>query len=198
MPQPQTDEALVREAAAGARDAFESLVGRYGSALSSALRKQVPDRHLVDDLAQEVWVRVYRSLARFRAGASFRPWLFSIAFNLVRDVRRSRKWDERTAASEEDFHFPAAPGEYDPRGRVEEQAAIDEALARVPDPFRGAVHLVDVLGLTYLEASESLACSLGTVKSRVNRGRLFFRDHYLKLSGEPEPCPGSGLSGGTA
>ena len=199
LPLPKTDEALVLEARAGARDAFEELVYRYGARLGAVLRRQVPDVHLVDDLVQEVWVRVYRALHGFRTNGRFRPWLFSIAFNLVRDVRRSRKWDEETASTEEDFRHPSAPGEYDPHGRVEEIAAIDEALGLVPEPFRTALHLVDVVGLTYQEAATSLACSLGTVKSRVNRGRLAFRDVYLKLSGDaPEPCPERGCSGGTS
>lgn len=180
------DEALALRAAAGGRVAFETLVERYGSRVRAVIEKQVGDHHLAMDLSQDVWIRVHRALPRFRSaeeGGRFRPWLFSIALNLVRDLRRSRKWRESKEAID---HLELSPASerYNPSGRVEETAAIDEALQAVPEPFGAAMHLVDVVGTSYQEAADSLGCSLGTVKSRVNRGRLAFRDLYLKLSGD--------------
>ncbi len=193
-----TDEALAllagRAEQAGAREAFEVLVQRYGSRVRAVIEKQVGDHHLAMDLTQDVWIRVFRALPRFRSaeeGGRFRPWLFSITLNRVRDVQRSRKWQEKDQATEALTLSPASE-RYDPSGRVEELAAIDEALQAVPEPFGTALHLVDVVGHSYQEAADSLSCSLGTVKSRVNRGRLAFRDLYLKLSGgSPEPTLGA-------
>ena len=71
----------------------------------------------------------------------------------------------------------------------DERAAIAQAMGQVAEPFRTALGLVDVGGLSYEEAAQTLACAVGTVKSRVNRGRLLFRDHYVKLSGGAEHAP---------
>ena len=95
-----TDEALALiagRAAAGAREAFEILVERYGSRVRAVIERQVRDHHLAMDLTQDVWIRAHRALPRFRSaeeGGRFRPWLFSIALNRVRDVQRSRKWNQ--------------------------------------------------------------------------------------------------------
>lgn len=96
---------------------------------------------------------------------------------------RSAKFREEREALDS-LELAPASERYNPSGRVEEVAAIDAALQAVPEPFGAALHLVDVVGTSYQEAADSLGCSLGTVKSRVNRGRLAFRDLYLKFSGD--------------
>lgn len=181
-----TDEAFALRAAAGERVAFEGLVERYGARVRAVIEKQVGDHHLAMDLTQDVWIRVHRALPRFRSaeeGGRFRPWLFSITLNLVRDLLRSRKYQEEREACDE-LELSPASERYNPSGRIEEVAAIDAALQAVPEPFGAAMHLVDVVGTSYQEAADSLGCSLGTLKSRVNRGRLAFRDLYLKFSGD--------------
>jgi len=179
------DEELAVRAAAGtpeARDAFEALVGRYGGVLLSVVERQVGDHHLAHDLAQEVWIKVFRSIGRFRPEGSFRSWLFTIALNRVRDALRGQG-RERVVFMDEFHTPPPAPGA-DPSGPTEERAAIEACLAQVPEPFRAAITLVDVLELSYEEAAASLTCAVGTVKSRVNRGRFAFRDLYTRLGAE--------------
>jgi RNA polymerase sigma-70 factor (ECF subfamily) len=124
---------------------------------------------------------VFRALPRFRPEGSFRSWLFSIALNHVRDAARSER-RSRVVYFDEFRFAPAASGKHDPRGRTEEKAVIENAMREVTEPFRSAVILVDVMQLSYEEAAESLGCRVGTVKSRVNRGRLAFRDEYERLS----------------
>ncbi len=185
MPAPtplSSDDSLVHKAALGDEHAFGLLVERYGAQVLSVLEKQVQDHHAACDLAQDVWVKVFRSLGKFRPGAAFRPWLFTIAFNHARDDHRKRSTDRaRTlpiGGNEGSLKGRAAPERYEPTGQVDEAEAIDTALAAVPEPFRSAMHLVDVLGLDHDEAAEALACPKGTVKSRVHRGRLYFRELY--------------------
>jgi RNA polymerase sigma-70 factor (ECF subfamily) len=189
-----TDEALALRAAAGERSAFECLVERYGTRVRAVVERQLGDHHLALDLAQEVWIRAFKALPRFRSakdGGRFRPWLFMITFNLIRDHQRSQGTRPEQAL-EDQLQMSPASERFDPSGRVEEIAAIDEALQAVPEPFGAALQLVDLIGLTYEEAARSLRCTLGTVKSRVHRGRLAFRDIYLKLSGDaPEPSLGA-------
>ena len=184
------DEELATRAAAGEREPFEALVRQYGSVLQTVVERQVGDHHLAHDLTQEIWIKVYRAIARFRPGGSFRSWLFTIALNHVRDALRGQG-RERVVYLDE-FSVPPRAVGADPSGRTEERAAIEACLERVPEPFRTAVTLVDVLELSYEEAAQSLRCAVGTVKSRVNRGRFAFRDLYGQLGGEsagfkPEP-----------
>lgn len=162
---------------------------RYGTRVRAVIERQIGDHHLAMDLAQDVWIRVHGALPRFKPahqGGRFRPWIFAIACNRVRDILRKKPLATEPSGDEILERSPASE-RYDPSGRVEEQAAIDEALQKIPEPFGAALHLVDVLGLSYPEAAEALECSIGTVKSRVNRGRLTFRDHYLK-STNPRPA----------
>lgn len=173
-----SDEALVVEAAAGETSAFALLVERYAAPVLAVVERSVADHHLARDLAQEVWIKVHRGLAGFRAERRFRPWLFAIALNHVRDDRR------RAGRRPQPVHLDAIPVELaaehqDPFERGDERAEIEAALEEVPEPYRGALHLVDVVGLGYEEAARSLSCSTGTVKSRVHRGRLAFQEAYL-------------------
>lgn len=180
---PLSDEQLALDAASGSRDAFEELVQRFGAAIRGVIEKNVDDYHLAFDLAQEVWVKVFRALPRWQPIGSFRSWLFSVALNHVRDAKRS-KARSRIVYLDEFRTAPAAPKANNPHGRHEEQSAITAALTAVPEPYRTAVVLVDVNGLSYEEAAASLGCAVGTVKSRVNRGRFAFKDLYLRQEGD--------------
>lgn len=189
------DETLALEAGAGSRAAFERLVSRFGAALLGVIEKQVGDVHLADDLVQEVWIKVYRALGKYRPQGSLRSWLFSIALNHVRDAKR-RKARSRVVYIDDFRSDPDATPSFDPRGRVEEAAAIEAALERIQEPFRTAITLVDIMSFSYEEAAVSLDCAVGTVKSRVNRGRFAFRDYYLRSEQEgsgqhrtPPPAP---------
>jgi RNA polymerase sigma-70 factor (ECF subfamily) len=186
----ESDEDLAAAAAAGSRAAFERLVERWGGPVLAALERRVGDAHLALDLVQEVWVRVFRGLAGFRPrGAStFRSWLFGIALNAVRDEGR-RQERARIVYIDE---VREAAGAADPNRESEERAAVEAALLRVEEPYRTALVLVDLLGFSYDEAARSEACAVGTIKSRIHRGRLAFRDAWAPLDADLEvPAGGS-------
>jgi len=149
----------------------------------AVLEKHVADHHAAHDLAQEAWIRVFGALRVFRSDAAFRPWLFAIVLNLVRDDhrKRARTTSQFGALDAEAALEPAAPRRDDPSHRAADRDALDQALASVPEPFRSALQLVDAFGFSYDEAAQSLECSQGTVRSRVHRGRLAFRDSYQRL-----------------
>ena len=178
-PPHETDEALATEARSGSRAAFEELVSRHGGAVVALLERRCRDHHLALDLAQEAWVRVFRALPYFDASRSFRPWLFSIALNAARDEGRRRKRSRIVSLDDYRESLPAKSS----LDELDERALIDDSIAHVDEPFRTAILLVDVHGLSYDEAADSLGVAVGTIKSRVNRGRLAFRDHWLRLSG---------------
>lgn len=157
----------------------------------AAVRSRLGSEDGAMDVVQETWVRVARGLGTFRDGAPFRPWLFAVAFNALRDTGRLAARAPRSLD-----HDPALD---DPSGadrgpaRLAETEAIDLALARVPEPFRSAVHTVDVLGFEHPDAAAALGCAAGTLKSRLHRGRKIFCEHYLRVTGE-EPASAGGRS----
>lgn len=172
-----SDEDLAGLAADGDLGAFEHLVERFGSAVIAALERMLGDHHLALDAAQEAWVKVHANLARYRRGSRLRPWLFAIALNHGRDVcrRRGRRPDSHGGREELDQEMRAAPSS-DPSARVLDRGAIATALASIDERFRDALVLVDVMGLGYEEAAEASGLSIGTLKSRVHRGRQAFRE----------------------
>lgn len=168
----------------------------------AALERGLRDHHGAHDLAQDVWLKVYRALGSFRPGAAFRPWLFAIVFNRLRDEQRRRGSEPerpvQVPRSEATARlWRAAPFSDGTSERVDETDAIDAALAAVPEPYRAAVHLVDVLGFDHGEAAIALDCEVGTVKSRVHRGRLAFREHYERLCRPRRALGVRAESGGT-
>lgn len=190
------DEALAAAATAGDGAAFELLLRRYGARVLACLERLLGDHHRALDASQEVWIKVHRALPAFDAQRRFRPWLFAIAMNHARDRLRERPRREETLGESHAEEFPAqlpAPG-----AALLERAAIAAALARVPEPFRSALLLVDVAGQDYPEAAEALGLPVGTVKSRVHRARLCFRAAYSELeaprSGPPAE-PGKSAAG---
>lgn len=184
--QDPTDAELVRAGKSGDRAAFSALVERYGGQILSALRTRLGPSDRVHDVAQEAWIRVARGLHTFRDGAAFRPWLFAVVFNAMRDeVRRLSRGPAALPLRDDSGQDEHGGVEHQGFEQVDAADAIYAALREVPEPFREALHLVDLLGLPYDEAASALGCAEGTAKSRVHRGRRLFSEHYLRLVGDP-------------
>jgi RNA polymerase sigma-70 factor (ECF subfamily) len=173
------DETLARAAASGAQAAFARLVERYAGRVVAVLERRLGDHSAALDLGQETWIRVFRALPSFDAARSFRAWLFAIALNAARDEARRR------GRSPVDYVEQLPQPTIDHRG-TEDRQAIERALASVGEPYRTAIVLVDVEGLDYAEAAASCGCAVGTMKSRVARGRAAFREQWRLASGEGE------------
>lgn len=172
-----SDQELAVQAAGGRREAFAELVARHTRGLHGVLQAALRDRHRSEDLAQEVWIKVFGALPRYRPAGSFRSWLYSIALNHLRDalrtgrVRRPPPTPDVEALIDEEARHPAE--------RRDEVRRVHRVVADLDEPFRTALTLIDLAGLSYAEAAESCGCSLGTVKSRVHRARLAFRDAWV-------------------
>jgi RNA polymerase sigma-70 factor, ECF subfamily len=179
-----TDQALAMQAASGGREAFAELVARHTRGLHCVLHAALRDRHRSEDLAQEVWIKVFGALPRYRPEGSFRSWLYSIALNHLRDAMRSRLARMPPPTPEVDGLIDEQPRQ--PAERRDEAHRVQRVVADLDEPFRTALTLVDLAGLSYSEAAASCGCSLGTVKSRVHRARLAFRDAWLA---GPAPMP---------
>ncbi len=165
-------------AAEGDADAFEALVRRYQSRIISLTRGYAGNSADAEDLAQEVFVRVFRSLRRFRGESLFRSWLYTIALNVVRShhSRRGRQkpvWGDSGADDTKPFDTPGDSP--DVEIALVRRDAIDRALATLPDDLREAVILRDLHGLEYREIADATGAPIGTVESRIFRARQRLR-----------------------
>jgi RNA polymerase sigma-70 factor (ECF subfamily) len=166
----------------GDLSAFEELVRRYENKVFTVIYRFVGNWADVNDLAQETFIRVYQSLPNFRQESGFATWLYSIAANICRDELRKKRrrpkisLDEITASSDLLPSFEAGPDCLENRlEQCELQDAVQECLSTLPDEYRLALVMREIQGLSYREIAVVLGCSTGTVKSRLSRARLAFK-----------------------
>ena len=186
-PVQRRDLILVERARGGELDAFNDLVVCYQDQLFGLVVRMVPDRDQASDCVQEAFFAAYRNLAGFRGG-SVKSWLYRIAINAAMDIQRARKRRPVQPYPELDDESwqPPAGKDADPVTTAlttERHRAINEALSTITDDQRAAIVLFDVEGFDYAEIAEMTGVSLGTVKSRIHRGRLGLRD---RLAGRME------------
>ena len=173
------DLILVERAKAGDLSAFNDLVLCYQDQLYGLVARMVPDQDQAADVVQEAFFSAYRNLDAFRGG-SVKSWLSRIAVNAAMDLQRARKRRpvQPYPELEDDSWQPPAGEEADPERQVvtaERVRALNSALAAIGDDQRAAIVLFDVEGFDYTEIAEMTGVSLGTVKSRIHRGRLALR-----------------------
>lgn len=168
------------QALAGELEAFNRLVELYQDYLFALTVRVVNDREAAADAVQEAFFSAYRNLARFR-GDSFRSWLTRIALNAATDILRVRK--RRPADPypewEDDVWQPVADESEGPERTAilrSRSRSIAVAMGQITSDQRTAILLYDVEGYDYLEIAEMTGVSLGTVKSRIHRGRLALRE----------------------
>ena len=173
------DLILVERAQGGDLAAFNDLVECYQDQLYGLVARMVPDPDQAADVVQEAFFSAYRNLASFRGGI-VRSWLSRIAVNAAMDLQRARKRRpvQPYPELEDDSWQPPAGEDADPERQVvtaERVNALNAALAAIGDDQRAAIVLFDVEGFDYAEIAEMTGVSLGTVKSRIHRGRLALR-----------------------
>jgi RNA polymerase sigma-70 factor (ECF subfamily) len=174
------DRVLVAASLSGDQDAFNRLVELYQDYLFALTVRVVNDREAAADAVQEAFFSAYRNLHRFH-GDSFRSWITRIALNAATDVLRVRKRrpaDPYPEWEDDSWQPPADESEGPERAAMvrSRDAALAAALQRVTPDQRAAILLYDIEGYDYQEIAEMQGVSLGTVKSRIHRGRLALRD----------------------
>src|SRR5712692_5409221 len=186
---------LVTELQAGSETAFDWLVTHYHGPVYNLILSMLGDTSDAADGTQEVFLKAFRGISCFRQGSSLKTWLYRIA---LREALNHKRWfkrhlqknisidaeveEGRSAIEIEDLG--ATP--FDQLAAMEIQVAVRGALQQVPDVFRSAVILRDLEGLSYEELAEVLECSVGTVKSRILRGRRALKDLLGPLLGTGE------------
>jgi RNA polymerase sigma-70 factor, ECF subfamily len=173
------DVALVEEALGGRLEAFNELVRRHQDHLFGLVYRLVPDRDGASDAVQEAFFNAYKHLASYRGG-SVRSWLGRIAVNAAMDIGRARRRrpSQPYPEFEDDSWQPPAGDEDEPESRtlaIERARALATALDALPFEQRTCIVLYDVQGYDYSEIAILLRVAVGTVKSRIHRGRLALR-----------------------
>ncbi|GIV58568.1 MAG: RNA polymerase sigma24 factor [Rhodothermaceae bacterium] len=186
-----SDELLMEQLQAGTVEAFDLLVERYSSKLMRYLLDFLGDPQRAEDLLQDTFLRVYRNRHAYRRFAKFSTWIYTIAGNLARSEYRKNKRRKTTytlrvgTRDQEEYELPLPDETFSPERETErtfEEQAIQEALAQLSPRYWEVVVLRDVQQLTYDEIAEITGLPMGTVKSRINRGRIrlqqILRDRY--------------------
>ena len=170
MNQPD-DAALMQRVREGDDDAFAGIVDRYKDPLVNYVTHLVRSRERAEEVAQDAFVRLYRSASQYRHQERLGPYLFRIATNLVvTQVRRERRWSLLVPRLRSGAH-DATPSP-DARILVDEiQRKVQQALARLPLKYRAPIILYDLEEWSYADIAEAIGCRIGTIKSRISRGR---------------------------
>lgn len=179
-----SDEDLMARVAEDDDRAFSELVRRFQGRVANLISRVLNDREATDDLAQEVFVRVFIHRRNYRRGSKFSTWLFTIAANLAKnEIRRRvrrRNWFSLDAL--QDMLKDSAGVLADPTEgreslmeREQLQEAMGRAIATVPEKYRLALVLRDIEGLPYEEIAQVLGIPGGTVRSRINRARSMLK-----------------------
>jgi RNA polymerase sigma-70 factor (ECF subfamily) len=177
-----SDALLVERAVAGDQKSFELLVIKYQRRIQRLIGRMVRDVDLVEDIAQETFIRAYRALAQFRGEAQFYTWLYRIAVNTAKkalmDLKRNPTVSENFYKSDDNDETSPLENELTSSETPDAVLAskeiaqiIQAALAALPEELRQAITLREIEGLSYEEISEAMNCPIGTVRSRIFRAR---------------------------
>ena len=174
----EADLALVRRAKKGDYRAFDLLVLKYQSRIVSIAFKFVKEIQLAEDISQEAFIKAYRSIDSFREESAFYTWLYRITANTAKNYlvskgrRKESSISEMSISENEDFY--ELPTNDSPEQILMHQSLKDtiyDALSNLPEDTRTALSLREFEGLNYEEIAEIMNCPVGTVRSRIFRGR---------------------------
>jgi RNA polymerase sigma-70 factor (ECF subfamily) len=189
------DNLLVREAKTGSREAFGELVRRYQDRIYTIVLGHLLSREDALDLTQEVFIKAHGRLTDFREDCIFYTWLYRIAINSCIDFARRRRRSQQPFSLEGEVLADAGYEPVDERVHADPErwlvnkelgSQLRVAIQALPEPLRLAVILHDIEGLPQKEIAGIMGCPLGTVKSRIQRGRYELRDRLRPyLDGTP-------------
>ncbi|MDQ3667731.1 MAG: sigma-70 family RNA polymerase sigma factor [Acidobacteriota bacterium] len=180
-----TDRDLVATATTGVEGSFEELVRRYQRPISSYVYRMVGDYEAALDLTQEIFLKVYGSLARYRSEFKFSTWIYKIAHNSAVDHLRRNAGRARSLSSGiegDQYELPIESGSLSPEQeseRKERRLEIEVVVRSLPNAYRELIVLRHSQDLTYEEIVEVTGLPLGTVKNRLFRAREMMRQQFI-------------------
>ena len=206
----RTEEAgIVTELKAGSETAFSWLIAKYHQPIYSLIARTIPDPADAADLTQDVFIKVYRGIGGFNGDASLRTWIYRIA---LREASNQRRWwsrhkrQEVTIESEfgetydgqalclKDTLVDGHESPFDHAAQEEVRQRVEQELRHVPEPFHAVVVLRDIEGFSYEEVAEILGVNLGTVKSRLMRGRACLKERLSEFAKASAKRPSGSIS----
>jgi RNA polymerase sigma-70 factor, ECF subfamily len=196
------EAAIVEQLKSGSEDAFAWLISRYQQPLYSLIYRVLPNPGDAADITQDVFVKIFRGISHFHGEASLRTWIYRIALHEALNQRRwwsrHRRQELALTNAEGDQHTPlvetlvdAQESPFDAAAHAEIAHRVEAALREVPEPFRTVVVLRDIEGFGYEEIAEILNANLGTVKSRLMRGRAHLKSLLAPFMEAASRRPGS-------
>jgi len=188
------EAAVIAELKAGSEEAYGWLIGEFHQPVYSLVYRIVNDPSDAADTTQDVFLKVFRGMKQFQGESTLKTWIYRIALH---EASNRRRWWFRHKAQEKPFD-PAEESEYSGEGQLidpgespfeqyahaEVRAVVEEALTHVAEPYRTAMILRDLEDMSYEEIAEVLQISLGTVKSRITRGRDALRKKLTRYAHE--------------
>ena len=193
------EQGLVAELKAGSEQAFALLIAQYSHPIYSLIARSLRDPADAADVTQDVFIKVFRNISSFHGDASLRTWIYRIALH---EASNQRRWWSRHKRQELTIDAPQENDEgetfcladalagheaspYDCAANRETKERVEVALRTLPEAFREVVVLREIEGFGYEEIAEILGVNIGTMKSRLTRGRSALREALLQAAARP-------------
>lgn len=181
-----SDEELILQVQQGNNDCFDILVDRFKLRLFNYLFRMVGDRDEAEEITQETFVKAYIHADKYKTIAKFSTWLYTIGTNLVRNRIRSKKrapqflslWGRGRDADDEEKQIDLLDPGRSPDNQFNDKELgeiINQAIGKIPEKYRTSFVLREINQLSYEEIAAATGLKLGTVRSRINRARNYFR-----------------------
>ncbi len=178
------ERALIDKAGRGDSWAFEQLMQAQEGRMYAVAFRMCGNREDAQDCMQEAMIRIYRAMNTFKGQSSFSTWVYRITMNSCLDELRRRKSRQATSLDAM-LEVGFAPSDEDDTPeryslQTEQKRALEQAIASLPEDMRAAVVLRDLQGLSYEEIADALSTNVGTIKSRISRGREKLRQILVR------------------
>jgi len=179
-----TEKIFLKKSQEGDIASFEQLIARHQQKVYNIAYRMMGNEEDAKDAAQEALIKIYKSVSKFRGDSGFSTWVYRIAINACKDELRKKKHNIISLDKEIETEEGSIKNELADQGlkpdELVEQAelneTIQEAINQLPEQNRIAIILRDIQGFSYEDISSTLECPVGTVKSRINRGRKLLKD----------------------
>jgi len=180
-------EALIQRCLKGDQAAWELIVRQYRRKVFNTAYKFVGKHDQAEDLTQDIFLKIFKSLHTFDSRANFQTWLISVSRNLCIDhyrrVRKERETIDRDVDANELAPISLEPSPMAPLEHEDRVSLLRHALASLPETLKTAVLMRDIQEMSYQEIADTLRLPEGTVKSRINRGRTELARHVKRIAG---------------
>jgi RNA polymerase sigma factor (sigma-70 family) len=187
-----TDEQLIDRVRQGHSDAYRVLVERHKGYIYTLIYRMVPHKETAEDLTQEVFVKLFRSLAHFRGDAKFTTWLYRMTTNLVTDFRRSQKRKPYEALLDKmkGWFTDAREQPEEIALLKDEQERMQALLSELPDKYRLIMYLFHYKQLSYQEMANATGLPVKTLETRLYRGKALLKEKWLEVNSNESQAKG--------